>query len=924
MATATRTIQSPGVEIREFDRSDRIPTPAGTTVYVTGFADQGPTDEAISISSLSEFNSIYGPPKNAAERYFFHTVKGLFGSTANVLVNRLPYGSGSGVGFGSYYSALVYPTQLFNPSIYDAGETQVTQINLGGSYNENTLSATAFTVQTDDGKLHAYYWDNNGSVSSSVQTLTSNTYNVNQFGVHPLNLTDFTLSGMAISILTDLSSRVSTVGSVTGSGIITTTLSSVGTVTYAASATLPATVSVTTTGRDANNGVTSNLNAVSGTYFLGKPKQFTLTENEYLQLIDGAGFTWSSTASSVSEITSLADVGHAGLIVLNKAQTTIDQKYQGYYIGLVDNVDADNIGSDFNKIRTVYTLSQSGTGVTNYTTVPTGNLTFSLTSTADQRVGSISEQLETSSRGYIIGNDNNFDDTLNINIFKLRQSVFENDPKLLIYNVQEQYTGSLTDAQRQFASPNGGQPVTYYLGNKINTESSNISILVNPYLNNTAFDSAGKGSSYDTNSSVITKKKVRMINNNMVANYSTLSSYVGFDMPQASLTTLASNLNYVDALFPLGTFSDEGFTDKTIGFVPAKVGRALDKVRNDELFNIDIVVEAGLGTVHAWTAIANTDDPIITNYDDTAYNEAFQTALSAMQKTEAVATSDLRDNYMAVYSKFADFATTFQKGGRGDVFFIADPIRHIFVQGANTKVIELKTTSFSQHIYWALRNQYAYVDSSYTAVYSNWLKVADDYSGKFAWVPSSGYTAALMATTDSLLGPWNAPAGFNRGQITGIVDIAFSPNQRQRDDLYKIAFNPIAGFPGQGIVVFGQKTMQKKPSAFDRINVRRLFLYMEKAVKVTSKYFVFEPNTKYTRDRFKGVLDPFFERIKNADGLYEYLIVCDERNNSPQVIDNNELVVDIYLKPVRTAEFILVNFYATRTDTKFEELIGRA
>ena len=179
-----------------------------------------------------------------------------------------------------------------------------------------------------------------------------------------------------------------------------------------------------------------------------------------------------------------------------------------------------------------------------------------------------------------------------------------------------------------------------------------------------------------------------------------------------------------------------------------------------------------------------------------------------------------------------------------------------------------------------------------------------------------------MASTDASVGPWGAPAGFNRGIINDAVDIAISPNQRQRDDLYNVNLNPIATFQDRGNVFFGQKTLLKKPSAFDRINVRRTFLYLEKITKRTMQYFLFENNTLFTRSRVQNTLTPFFERVKADDGLYDYLIVCDERNNTPEVIDQNELVVDIYLKPVKTAEFILVNFYATRTDTNFEELIG--
>jgi phage tail sheath protein FI len=200
--------------------------------------------------------------------------------------------------------------------------------------------------------------------------------------------------------------------------------------------------------------------------------------------------------------------------------------------------------------------------------------------------------------------------------------------------------------------------------------------------------------------------------------------------------------------------------------------------------------------------------------------------------------------------------------------------------------------------------------------------VNDGYSGQNVWVPFSGFAATAMARTDAAAFPWFAPAGFTRGLVTDAIDIAVNPNQKQRDEFYKANINPVAFFPAQGQVIFGQKTLQKKPSAFDRINVRRLFLALERPTKKASRFFVFEQNSEFTRTRIVNTLTPLFEKAKNNEGLYDYLIVCDERNNTPAVIDANELVVDIYIKPTRTAEFILVNFYATRTDANFQELVG--
>ena len=279
---------------------------------------------------------------------------------------------------------------------------------------------------------------------------------------------------------------------------------------------------------------------------------------------------------------------------------------------------------------------------------------------------------------------------------------------------------------------------------------------------------------------------------------------------------------------------------------------------------------------------------------------------------------DLKNNYLAVYEIFRTFAQDVRK----DHLFIADPLRPIFITGAKTKVLSNKNNTFTQHINTPLRNLFDTTSTSYATVYGNWALVNDLSSGANVWIPVSGLIAGMMAKDDANYAPWYAPAGFTRGKFpTPVLDIAVSPSQRNRDLLYKQGINPITKFPNDGITVFGQKTKLSTPSAFDRINVRRLFLYLEKVTRSTLKYFVFEPNTLFTRTNVVNVLNPIFENVKNNQGMYDYLIVCDARNNTPNVIDNNQLVVDIYIKPTRSAEFILVNFYATRTDQDFNELV---
>ena len=328
------------------------------------------------------------------------------------------------------------------------------------------------------------------------------------------------------------------------------------------------------------------------------------------------------------------------------------------------------------------------------------------------------------------------------------------------------------------------------------------------------------------------------------------------------------------------------------------------------------MAEGGLGTIHTYMTTATGTDAGA--FDDTRTTSAIE----SLRTSNDLSITTARTAYTTIFNRFATFAGPVKDGGRGDVLFIADPIRQLLVTGKNSKVQKDPNKNFYTDIYWGLRHQFSQANTSYATVYANWMSVYDNYTGLQTYVPSSGFAAAKMASTDAAVGPWGAPAGFNRGIVTDASDIAITPNQRQRDDLYTVNLNPIANFADQGNVIFGQKTLLKKPSAFDRINVRRTFLYLEKITKKTMQFFLFENNTLFTRTRVINTLTPFFERVKADDGLYDFMLVCDDRNNTPEVIDQNELVVDIYLKPVRTAEFILVNFAAVRTGTNFEEIVS--
>jgi phage tail sheath protein FI len=213
--------------------------------------------------------------------------------------------------------------------------------------------------------------------------------------------------------------------------------------------------------------------------------------------------------------------------------------------------------------------------------------------------------------------------------------------------------------------------------------------------------------------------------------------------------------------------------------------------------------------------------------------------------------------------------------------------------------------------------------TSYAVIDSTALKVYDKYNDVYRWIPACGHVAGLCAGTDEVADAWFSPAGYNRGQLLGVTKIAFNPKQADRDTLYKARINPIVSFPGQGTLLFGDKTALAKPSAFDRINVRRLFIVLEKSISTAAKYQLFEFNDEFTRAMFRNMTEPFLRDVQGRRGITDFKVVCDETNNTGEVIDRNEFRAEIYIKPARSINYITLNFIATRTGVEFSELVGK-
>ena len=854
---AQRTIQSPGVEINEVDLSLRAVNKIGTNIFVTGFAPQGPSDEIVQVSSLSEFETIYGTPTNAAERYFYHTVAQSFNSRANILVNRLPYGESLGDGFTNKYWATVYPAVPVNQEAKNAGLYYGLSANIAEPPFGDSASVTAQFSPASAGNMIYYY--------------------------------------------------------------------------------------------------------------VGQPTFLSLTQAQYQSILDDSAIDWSdtpnwvdSTAFTVDNTATgsaaqLVSLKGAAIITLNTAKTTVNNSFEGYYTALLDNTNL-YATTNYNDVELIKVSKDEELTTQTYgslTNVPADRLNFALsatfnTETIEQNISEVAEKITTFNVA-----TSTFDDTLVSGLFRLRSSVFSPEVTKLDFFLDEGYFGSI-DYYRQINSENGGQPISYYLPQKFSNSSVNTAMKINPYI-------SGKYSGTTLSDDGEPNRKIRIVTDGLInrtydsgedgdtGNLNQYKAIVGLTSEEVQsisdatllingITTSAGSISTdegaandyysgfgTQSMIPAASYktntrgTSEGGTTVTVGNIPGKLDRVFDRLANIDIFDIDIIPEAGLATINTTvnntTVAANKTAKFFDDRDNlTGLHE-----LSATGPNLGTEALNVRSDWNTVESKFITFAQNTRK----DFIYISDPIRQIFVLGENTKQINISGQTFPLNILNPIKQTYSIINTNYAAAYATWAQVYDNTVSGQVWIPMSGVVAAKYAQTDANFAPWYAPAGFTRGLLDTVNDVAIYPNQKQRDSLYDQAnINPVAFFPSEGFVLYGQKTLQSKPSAFDRVNVRRLFLYLEKRVREVVKYFVFEPNTLFTRTNVLNVINPILEDAKNNEGVYDYLVICDERNNTPEVIDANELVVDIYLKPVRAAEFILVNFYATRTGQDFSEIVG--
>ena len=377
-----------------------------------------------------------------------------------------------------------------------------------------------------------------------------------------------------------------------------------------------------------------------------------------------------------------------------------------------------------------------------------------------------------------------------------------------------------------------------------------------------------------------------------------LETFEGVSQASDAKTSTGSSNFFADVIYAQSKFvyvMDHETTLANSG--TAKKGTTFDNTQGDAF------------VVKTYSLTSGTDDYAATNAEiATAYekfndkeNVDLSLLLCGPSQTTADATGDTKATAVM------DIATS-----RKDCVAFISPARADVVGVSNAITQTQNVVGFADGL---PSTSYAVIDSGYKYMY-------DRYNDVYRFVPLNGDIAGLCARTDSIADAWFSPGGFNRGQIRGAVKLAFNPNQAQRDELYKARVNPVASFPGQGTVLFGDKTAQAKPSAFDRVNVRRLFIVLEKAISTAAKFQLFEFNDEFTRAQFRNLVEPFLRDVQGRRGLTDFSVVCDDSNNTGDVIDRNEFRADIFVKPARSINFIQLNFVATRSGVAFSEVAG--
>lgn len=868
-----RVITAPGVEIKEIDKSQYSPAMTGTACYVMGFANKGEPYQPMEFTTRAAWTSYYGEPDNEAEKYFYNACVEVLNQNGRLYCARLPYDNlvlDKIVGYKYTIGNAVIDLSNCIKSDYkfeeiaDADRTIDKVCVISGSDSPALYDLSAIDeYKTDEAKVAANTFvivDKTCATYKKIPEDSRKGINRELIGILPVVTTaaNALYAQKLIQVDDQDAKYYEAIGNVFTQ--ITQSLSNAG---IFGGTIVSAAVS-------ANPDLNVQLNSTYKNY----AESLTCITSTDISNLEGVHDTLlnivnkhtdyvNTVIQDIEEVDDVLDLINSYNDLVSSLADTWNKDTQ--FSAYASEVSSLAIGDNDISSCTVGNFSDKVSKLYEYynscikLTTDDGDL--QLPDTVSFQANQYFPTIEFNTDTNSFSRDN----LKKIGVVVFKAYVDASAGNKISFEPVEAFSGSLYKDDKD---PNTG--VTTFIDTIVNTNSDYIYFFSNCF-----------------NSTATKKQYLEQL-----------------DMFIAQPLGNAGMLGFYESQTAESISLDKSIYDG--------MNKCFEKVSDVNERDIDIVCDAGVSNIASFIKAAYDGKGA---YDLNAVPDESSAPLISMWKCNA--NNSAVKTWKSVVQKFDDFC----KNTRKDCMFITECPRPLVIQG-NKKIIRSSKPANTIDA-----NILPYVklvtglNTNYGAGYMDWFEIADEYTGDFMWLPPSIKAMGVYINTDVNFNYWDAPAGLNRG-VVAATDVAFSPNSKQAGAIYEKNWNYAINYPDDGIVLEGQKTFQVKPSAFDRVNVRRLFLRLERQAYKVARYFVYEGNTAYTRQRLVDALDPYFKEAKVGGGIYDYKIICDETTNTADVIDRNELKVKIGIKPVKTAEYILIDFIALTTGGSFEEAMA--